>query len=199
MDFQAVVRRRRMIRSFSDAAIPPELLEQILANALRAPSAGFSQGWAFVVLVGQEETALFWDTISDAGWRAEPTWPGLMRAPVVVIPLTDEPAYLARYSEADKAPHGLQEAAAWPVPYWLVDTSFATMLVLLSAVDAGLGALFFGLNHADDALMAALGVPDSYRPLGAVALGWADGQDRPSPSLARGHRPTEAVVHRGRW
>jgi nitroreductase len=199
MDFQAVVRRRKMVRSFSDAAVPPDVLDQILANALRAPSAGFSQGWAFVVLVGRHETTLFWDTISDADWRAEPTWPGLMRAPVIVIPLTDEPAYLARYREADKAPHGLQDAAAWPVPYWLVDTSFATMLVLLSAVDAGLAALFFGLNHADDALMTALGVPDSYRPLGAVALGWADGQDRPSPSLARGHRPVEAVVHRGRW
>lgn len=188
-----------MVRSFSDAPIPTPVLDRILANGLRAPSAGFSQGWAFVVLAGPDETALFWDTISDDDWRAAPTRPGLVRAPVIVVPLTDEPAYLARYAEADKAPHGRQDEDAWPVPYWLVDTSFATMLILLSAVDAGLGAHFFGLNHADDALMAALGVPDGYRPIGAVALGWADGQDRPSPSLARGHRPVEAVVHRSRW
>jgi len=199
MDFQDLLRQRKMVRSFADAPVPPEVLDRVLANAQRAPSAGFSQGWAFVVLVGPEETALFWDTVSDHDWRADPTMPGLVRAPVIIIPLTDEPAYLARYAEADKAPRGLQDADTWPVPYWLVDTSFATMLILLSAVDAGLGALFFGLNHTDDAMMGALGVPAGYRPIGAVALGWADGQDRPSPSLARGHRPIEAVVHRGRW
>ncbi len=62
------------------------------------------------------------------------------------MPVTDEAAYRARYSEPDKARFGSGVASAWPVPYWLVDTSFATMAILLSAVDAGLGALFFGLN-----------------------------------------------------
>jgi nitroreductase len=199
MEFSDVVRRRKMVRSFSPASVPGDVVDRVLANALRAPSAGFSQGWAFVVLVGPTETEPFWSTISDDHWRAEPNWPGLMRAPVVIIPLTDEPAYLARYAEADKVAHGLASAEAWPVPYWLVDTSFATMLILLSATDLGLGALFFGLNHADDAVMAALGVPDAYRPIGAVAMGWPDDQDRPSPSLARGHRSTESVIHRGRW
>jgi nitroreductase len=199
MEFQQVVRRRKMVRSFSDAPVPGEVLDRILANGLRAPSGGFSQGWAFVVLEGPEETGLFWASIADAESHQDPWRPGLQRAPVVIIPLTDEPAYLARYAEDDKKRHGLADPAAWPVPYWLVDTSFATMLMLLSATDAGLGALFFGLNHRDDALMGALGVPDGYRPIGAVALGWPDGQDQPSPSLARGHRPVEAVVHRGRW
>jgi nitroreductase len=199
MEFQTVVRRRKMVRSFSDAPVAPELLDRILANGLRAPSGGFSQGWAFVVLVGPEETGLFWETISDDESGSDPWRPGLQRAPVIILPLTDEPAYLARYAEPDKVRHGLADAAAWPVPYWLVDTSFATMLILLSAVDAGLGALFFGLNHQDDELLAALGVPEGYRPIGAVALGWPDGADRPSPSLARGHRAQESVVHWGRW
>jgi nitroreductase len=199
MEFQAVVRRRKMVRSFSGAPVPGAVLERIMDNALRAPSAGFSQGWAFVVLVGPEETARFWDAITDAAWRADPTWPGLLRAPVIVVPLSDQPAYLARYSEPDKSGAGLQSASAWPVPYWLVDTSFATMAILLSAVDAGLGALFFGLNGRHDQLVTALGIPGQYRPIGAVALGWPDGEDRPSPSLARGHRPKESVIHRGRW
>jgi nitroreductase len=198
MEFQAVVRRRKMVRSFSDEPVPPEMLEQILGNAQRATSAGFSQGWAFVVLEGPEETAMFWDAISDPEWRADPYRPGLLRAPVVIVPLTDEAAYRARYAEPDKAAHGIADSE-WPVPYWLVDTSFAAMLILLSAVDAGLGALFTGLNHHDDELMAALGVPAALRPIGAVVMGWPDGEDRPSPSLARGHRRAESVVHRGRW
>jgi nitroreductase len=73
------------------------------------------------------------------------------------------------------------------------------MLILLSAVDEGLGALFFDLDYGRQELLADLGIPDTYEPIGAVALGWADGDDRPSPSLARGHRPAEDVVHRGRW
>jgi nitroreductase len=194
MDFQSVVRRRKMVRSFSTEPVPDAVLDQILANAVRAPSAGFSQGWAYVVLVGPAETAVFWDAISDAEWRAVPDRPGLLRAPVIVVPLTDEAAYRARYAEPDK-----DRARVPPVPYWLVDTSFATMLMLLSAVDAGLGALFFGLNRRDDELMAVLGVPSGYRPIGAVALGWPDGEDRPSSSLARGHRGADSVVHRGGW
>ncbi len=183
-----------MVRSFSGDPVPDAVLGQVLANGLRAPSAGFSQGWAFVVLVGPSETGVFWDAISDPEWRAAPDRPGLVRAPVIVVPLTDEATYRARYAELDKAASELPG-----VPYWLVDTSFATMLILLSAVDAGLGALFFGLRQRDDELMAALGVPSGYRPLGAVALGWPDGEDRPSASLARGHRPVESVVHWGRW
>ena len=37
-----------------------------------------------------------------------------------------------------------------------------------------------------------------YSPIGAVALGWP-APDEPSPSLARGRRPLDDVVHRGRW
>lgn len=193
-----MVRRRKMVRSFSTEPVPPEVVDRILATGLRAPSAGFSQGWAFVVLVGPEETGRFWEAISDEEWRASTYRPGLLRAPVVIVPLTDEATYRARYAEPDKARHGLAEDV-WPVPYWLVDTSFATMLMLLAAVDEGLGALFTGLNHRDDALAAALGIPPAYRPIGAVVLGWPDGEDPPSLSLKRGHRPLDDVVHRGVW
>ncbi len=198
MEFQSVVRRRKMVRSFLPDPVPAPVLDRILANAQRAPSAGFSQGWAFLVLEGPEETAVFWDAVSDPEWRAKPTWPGLLNAPVVIVPLTDEAVYRARYAEPDKATSGLA-SSDWPVPYWLVDTSFAALLILLSAVDAGLGALFTGLNHHDQEVMAALGVPPTLAPIGAVILGWADEHDRPSPSLARGHRPAESVIHRGRW
>jgi nitroreductase len=74
------------------------------------------------------------------------------------------------------------------------------MLVLLTAVDAGLGALFFGIfpEHLD-AFRDAFGVPETETPIGAVALGYAAAGDPPSPSLQRGRKPIEQVVHRGRW
>jgi nitroreductase len=199
MEFQETVRRRRMWRSFEDRPVAPDLVDLVLANALRAPSAGFSQGWAFVVLEGPEQTGLFWRHISDQAWRGDPNWPRLLAAPVIILPLSHRQAYLDRYSEPDKARTGLgRDEGAWPVPYWLVDTSFAAMLILLTATSLGLGALFFGLGRHDAELLAALGVPEEYQPIGAVALGWP-APDRPSPSLKRGHRPADEVIHRGGW
>jgi nitroreductase len=198
MDFQHVVRRRRMCRAFEDRPIPPEILDRILANAQRAPSAGFSQGWSFVVLEGREQTDEFWRITSDEDWREDPDWPDMLRAPVVILPLAIKQIYLDRYSEPDKAEAGLQQEAAWSVPYWLVDTAFASMLILLTATDAGLGALFFGIFRGQSELLEALGVPGGYEPIGAIALGWP-APDRPSPSLKRGHRPVDQVIHRGRW
>jgi len=66
-------------------------------------------------------------------------------------------------------------------------------------VDAELGALFFGIFSGERDLLAALGVPDEYRPIGAVAIGYPAAADRPSGSVGRGRRPVGDVVHRGRW
>jgi nitroreductase len=199
MEFGAVLRRRRMCRSFTGEAVPAVLLDRVLAAAARAPSAGFTQGWALVVLEGPEQTRQFWELTSEPAWRADPTWPGLLRAPVIVLPLAHKQAYLDRYSEPDKAALGKQDESAWPVPYWTVDTAFATVLMLLAAVDAGLGALFLGLPRGEPQLLAQLAVPAGYQPIGAMVLGWPDGGDRPSASLARGRPPIESVVHKGGW
>ena len=91
----------------------------------------------------------------------------------------------------------MQRAEAWPTPYWLVDASFAAMSILLTAVDEGLGALFFGLRDIPH-FRAALGVPEEYHPIGAIIVGHP-APDRPSPSLKRGRRPLGEVVHRGKW
>ncbi|HLH46415.1 MAG TPA: nitroreductase family protein, partial [Acidimicrobiales bacterium] len=60
MEFSEVVRRRRMVRSYADRPLPADAVERILANALRAPSAGFSQGWAFLALTDAQDRARFW-------------------------------------------------------------------------------------------------------------------------------------------
>jgi nitroreductase len=71
------------------------------------------------------------------------------------------------------------------------------MLMLLTAVDAGLGALFFGIMDPAG-FRAAFGVPDAFTPIGAIAIGWPL-PDEPSTSLRRGRRSADEVIHRGRW
>ncbi|HSS09807.1 MAG TPA: nitroreductase family protein, partial [Acidimicrobiales bacterium] len=168
MEFQDALRRRKMCRSFADRPVDAALLDRILTNARRAPSAGFSQGWAFVVLEGQSQTRMFWDYTTDESWQADPDWPGLLRAPIIILPLADKQTYLDRYSEPDKAKFGLGDERKWPVPFWIVDTAFATMAMLLTAADSGLGALFFGIARGEQELLASLGVPSGYQPIGAV-------------------------------
>ncbi|WP_029430361.1 nitroreductase family protein [Blastococcus sp. URHD0036] len=199
MEFADVVRRRRMVRDYDpDRPVPPEVRERLLAHAIRAPSAGFSQGWAFLVLETEEERAAFWAATTGEGtpdgWLTR-----MRRAPLLVVPFSDKSAYLDRYAEPDKGWTDRDEAR-WPVPYWDVDTGMASLLMLLTAVDEGLAACFFGVPaERVAALREAFGVPATHRPVGVVAVGYPGEQDRRSPSLKRGRRGVEEVVHRGRW
>ena len=200
VEFREVVRRRRMHRSFEPEAIPPDVLDRILDAGRRAPSAGHSQGWAFVVLEGPEQTARYWDLAVEPGEdRADFDEGGVNYAPVLVVCLAHAQAYVDRYAEPDKSSTGLGRSAdEWPVPYWTVDTSFAAMLMLLAAVDEGVGALFFGVRGDRAGLMAALGVPDGYEPIGTIALG-RPRSGGPTGSAWRGRRSLDDVVHRGGW
>jgi nitroreductase len=198
MEFDDVVRRRRMVRNFDPSRpVPDETVERLLDLAIRAPSAGFSQGWSFLVLSTPAEVAQFWAATTGDG--TPDSWlTGMMRAPLLIVPLASRDAYLDRYAEPDKGWTDRDEAR-WPVPYWYIDTGFASLLMLLGAVDEGLGACFFGVPpEALETFRGAFGVPETYTPIGALAIGHP-APDRRSPSLRRGRRPVAEVTHRGRW
>jgi nitroreductase len=199
MEFHEAVERRRMTRNFRATPLDPILLDGLLAEALRAPSAGNTQGRDLVVLEGPEETDLYWKATTDANWRGRSRrFEGLHRAPVVVLAFSDPGAYVERYAEPDKARPGGAEVE-WVVPFWHVDAAFAVMTLLLGAADRRLGAAFLGNFRGGDALRAALGVPADRRWLGAVLLGEPGGPDPPSTSALRPRRTVEESVHRGGW
>ncbi|MEQ8716062.1 MAG: nitroreductase family protein [Acidimicrobiales bacterium] len=199
MEFAAAVRTRRMCRSFAQRPVDTETLTHLFDLARRAPSAGFAQGIGFVVLRGPDRFERFWDLTLPRHRRAGFAWPGLLDAPVIVVPVADSSRYLERYSEPDKAPTGLgADPTAWPVPYWVVDCAFAVENLLLAVTDRGLGALFFGIFHQAGAVSEALDLPDGAVPIGAIALGHP-APDRPSASVRRGRRDLDEVVHDGSW
>ena len=105
-EFADVVRRRRMTRAFDGRPVPPELIEDLVDLASRAPSAGKTQGWHLVVLEG-DETARFWDITLPPMRRGTFRWQRLIDAPVIALPLADPRAYTERYSEPDKRATGL--------------------------------------------------------------------------------------------
>jgi nitroreductase len=202
MEFRDVVRKRHMIRDYDpDRPVPAEVRERLLEHAIRAPSAGFSQGWAFLVLETAEERDRYWQSATSPEQAAAmDDWLRRMRrAPLLIVPLSHKQAYLDRYAEPDKGATDRDESR-WPVPYWDIDTGMASLLMLLTAVDEGLAACFFGIRP--DRIVPfreAFGVPADHMPIGCVSVGYAGSDDKRSPSLRRGRRGVDEVVHRGRW
>jgi nitroreductase len=197
MELREAVRRRRMIRSYDpDRPVPRETVQDLLNLAIRAPSAGYSQGWRFLVLDDITSRERFWAATTDPDEAADPWSARMRRAPTLVVFFSDRDAYLDRYAEPDKGWTDRDEAR-WPVPYWHIDTGMAALLFLLGAVDVGLGACFFGVPPDRWAqLFAAFAVPAGLAPVGVISLGHP-APDLRSPSLRRGRRPLAEVVAYG--
>ncbi len=199
MEFSEVVRRRRMVRNYDpDRPVPGPVVDALLGYAVRAPSAGFSQGWGFLVLDTPADRELFWSVTPPAPGSSSRWLDGMRRAPLIVVAHSNREAYLSRYAEPDKGWTDRDEGR-WPVPYWHIDAGFASLLMLLGAVDEGLAACFFGIPvERMAAYREAFGVPAVFTPIGALTIGYP-APDQRSPSLARGRRPVTEVAHRGRW
>lgn len=196
MEFQDVVRKRRMVRHFTADQVPPETIDRMIDLAQRAPSAGFSQGSAYIVITdaevkkrvaklqGEEE----YSSAGFHGWISE--------APVAVVACVSEKIYHDRYAEPDKLDEQGKEIE-WPTPYWFFDIGAGCMLILLGAVDAGLAAAFSGVFDMDG-MKELLGIPPHFHPVGVISIGHG-AKDVRSPSLKRGRRRRTEVVHYDRW
>ena len=118
---------------------------------------------------------------------------------MVIVALSCKAAYLDRYAEPDKGWTDRNEAR-WAAPYWDIDTGMAALLILLTVVDKGLGACFFGLPpDRIDAFRRAFGVPDDQHPVGAITIGHPAPDDEGGSTRTRKRRTTADVVHRGQW
>lgn len=196
MDFQDVIRKRRMVRNYTDEPVEAATIDRLIQAARRAPSAGFSQGQHFVVVTSAEIRTAIAELAGELNYVAAGFDPWISRAPVHFVVCANEADYHRRYQEPDKVDAEGQETS-WPIPYWWVDAGAAMMLLLLAAVDEGLAAGLLGV-HSIPGLRKLLRIPDEVTPIGVVTVGHP-APDRRSGSVSRGWRAESDVVHRERW
>jgi nitroreductase len=184
VDLRDLLTRRRMVRSFDATPVDPFWLEQLCADALRAPTAGNAAGVRMHV-VSAERLPEYFVNATDASWReSSRRYAGLARAGGAVVVTARVEDYLARYGEPDKAGSGLDERESWPVPYWYVDAAMATMALLLLLEESGWQAALWGNFRHDSRVLAWIGAPQE-ELVATVLVGRGDGSDQPSASRDR--------------
>ena len=172
METWDAIRARRNVRQYTDQPIAREHLERILEAGRRAPSAGNSQPWDFVVVTGREqltELAKVW----ERGGRH-------IAGSAVTI------ALVAREPEDERRRDLLN-----------YDLGQATANMMLAAADLGIGSGHSAVSDQQQA-QKVLGFPDGYLAAYLIGLGYP--ADRPLRPLSRpDRRPFDEVVHWNHW
>jgi FMN reductase [NAD(P)H] len=199
MEFADVLRRRKMVRSYTDEPVDREAVERIVARGRRAPSGGFSQAVRMVVVTEEATRGRIAELANEPYYVERGLEPWISRAPVHVVVAMREDDYHDRYRRPDKLQEDGSEVE-WRVPWWWVDAGKSIMLLLLAAVDEELGAGLFGLvGDANDGLRELLGMPADLEIVGVVTIGHA------APAPVQGSRgkfpwkPLEEVVRWEHW
>jgi nitroreductase len=173
MDFETVVKKRRMCREYLDREVPREKLDRILDMASRYPSAGHTEPQEFVVVRDQRVKEDLARTALDQMFVAQ--------APLVIVVVSDIRRSARRYGE--RGVHFFS----------IIDGAFVAMLILLAVVDEGLGACFVG-SFYDQEVQEVLGLPQDVRPIGIIPIGYCAEEPR---RFAR--RSREQIVHLDRY
>ena len=173
MDFESVVKRRRMCREYLDRDVPREKVDRVLDLASRYPSAGHTEPQEFIVVRDRR--------VKEDLARAALDQAFVAQAPLVIVVVSDVRRSARRYGE--RGVHFFS----------IIDGAFVAMLILLAVVDEGLGACFVG-SFYDREVQEVLGLPAHIRPIGVIPIGYcAEG-----PRKLR-RRSRAQIFHRDRY
>ena len=173
MDFETVVKRRRMCREYLDRDVPQEKVDRILDLASRYPSAGHTEPQEFIVVRDQR--------VKEDLARAALGQMFIAQAPLVIVVVSDIRRSARRYRE--RGVHFFS----------ILDGGFAAMLILLAVVNEGLGTCFVG-SFYDREVQEVLGLPPDVRPIGILPIGYCAEEPRRFTRRSR-----TQIVHRDRY
>ena len=169
MDALENIRTRRSIRKYLDKPVPEDILQQVLAAAMYAPSACNQQPWQFLVV---DDRRLLREVP-----RVHPYATMAAEAPLAILVCGD--------SSLEQVPG-----------YWVIDCSAAVQNLLLAAHALGLGAVWCGVYPREarmEGLRQLVGLPKNVIAHSLVVLGYAAEQ------IAAEDRYRPERVHHNRW
>jgi FMN reductase [NAD(P)H] len=196
--FYELLKKRRAVRSYTGERVPRDALERIARAARRGPNAGYSQGLRILVV---DDPNIIEALVAEDADEKSRGWFTSAAAHFVV--LTREQDYHDRYTQPDKLAVTGGVEIVWPVPFWHVDAGAALMLIILAAIEEGLGAGVYGVTVDDDARVRdLLGIPDDLTIVVGVTVGLpAEDPDwhRASSVFSQRRRAEDEVVRWNRW
>jgi len=217
--FEAIYSARALRRLKPDP-VPEELITQILDAAIRAPSAGNAQNWAFVVVRDPEQRqklGTIYRKASDIAAavyaaRGRPPhlteeqfarmlgagghlWEHIGEAPVLLVPCQHRPIVPPRAALPPNIAARYDDELAYADRIRGASIYPAVQNILLACRALGLGTVIT-TNHirCEDEVKAVLGIPEDVDTFALMPIGWP--LDKFGP-LTR--RPLSEVVHADRW
>jgi nitroreductase len=190
---------RRMVRFYTGEPVPRDVLERIARTIRRASSAGYSQGVRLLVVDDREVMA---PLAPDRDDEISHRW--FETAPAHILVLVREQDYHDRYTQPDKLEQTGGREVVWPVPFWHVDAGTALMLVLLAALEEGLGAGVYGVPVEEDAKWReVLRIPAELTIVAGVTVGTPAPDDpdhaRASSVFSQRRKPYDELIHWNGW
>ena len=177
MKLNEIIRGRRSVRAYEDRPVPEEVIKELIDLGIQAPTSSRMQPWSFVV-VEDKELMREW---SD---RTKELLLGQMEVNNYLKPY-QAMMENAKYNIFHQAPCLLLIYGDTASPKFAVDCSLAAQNIMLAAFNKGLGSCWIGFAvHIGDApeMKHRLGVPDNYRLVAPLVLGYPRGQ---WPHIAR--------------
>ncbi len=150
MDALHALHSRRSIRKFREQAVEENLLEEIIAAGMMAPSAGNEQPWHFVVL---REPRVLKAISADHLYASV-----VEKAPVAILVCGD--LTFDRYEG-----------------FWVQDCAAATQNMLLAAHALGLGSIWVGIYPRSQRLSnirSIIALPEYVIPFSLLPIGYPD-------------------------
>ena len=176
MDFSALLEKRRSIRDFTGQDVPRDLILELMKESTLAPSSYNNQPWRFIVV----RDRAFIKRISDECKKNNLA--RLEREPDSVLIRDRDDLLDENYNVFYNAPVVVFVAGPAHAPSLDVDCALWAAYFMLAAVNRGLGTCWVGLgtNISDPALLAEMGLPDGFRIIAPIILGWP--RTIPAPS-----------------
>ena len=210
----------RSIRSLKPDPVPEELITAVLDAAIRAPSGGNTQSWAFVIVRDPEQRRLLGiiyrkaSDIAEAVYaaRGRPPhlterqfarlmtsgahlWEHMGEAPVLLIPCSRRPVLPSREALPPDIAARWQDEVTYADRIRGASIYPAVQNVILACRGLGLGTVIT-TNHirCEGEVKALLGIPEDVTTYALMPIGWP--LDKFGP-LTR--RPLTEVAHADRW